>query len=403
MNAIFNLGKWARVKGAIALLLFGSGLCSVFELPIWCYFISPALLVFFIFKYENSDHKKAIKAYATGDWKTFLEVCQRTIAKTPQDANAHANAAFALANLHRFDEAMQSVEKARALGGEEKQCLLFSAMANCGLHKYEETIVDCTKAIEINQEEPAPYLIRSIAYTLTYKYDEALQDVEHVQKLHPNLTVANVYKAYTLHSMYKLDDARKEYEPIFGTLSHAELPFGLIVRAYAQVRTGKVDQAIEDMKRAVETMPKKQDGYLDLAYFHIIKVDLEKAQQYLDMVETGDSFIESFRNSHQARLLLLNKEDSIAQENAKLAVEHAKRAVDLRPNSADSNAVYGVAMSRSGQHAEGLSKLNRAIDIDPYCAEAFWWRGEVHEKLGEQEKAEADKKVAKDFGYLPYL
>jgi tetratricopeptide (TPR) repeat protein len=403
VNAIFNLGKWARVKGAIALLLVGSGLCSVFALPIWCYFISPALLVFFIVKYETSDYKKAIKAYATGDWKTFLEACQRTIEKTPQDANAHANAAFALANLHRYEESLQSIEKVRALGGDEKQCHLFSAMAHCGMHMYEETIVDCTKAIELNQEEPAPYLIRSIAFTAEYRYEEALRDIDHVLKLHPNLTVAKVYRAYTLHSMYKLEDARKEYEPIFGTLSHVELPFGLTVRAFGQARLGNVDQAIEDVKRAVETMPKKQEGYLDLAYFHVLKGDLEKAQQYLDMVESGDSFVESFRNSHRARILLSNKDDSKAQESVKLSVEHAERAVNLRPNSADSNAVYGIAISRSGQHAEGLNSLNRAIDIDPYCAEAFWWRGEVHEKLGEQEKAEADKKVAKDLGYLPYL
>lgn len=403
MKAVFNLGKWARLKGAFALVFVGSCLCYAFELPFWCYFISPVLLAFFVFQYLSSDQNKAIKAYATGDWKTFLEVCERTIAKIPHDANAHANAAFALANLHRFEEALQSVEKARSLGGDEKQCHLFSAMANCGMHKYEETISDCTKAIELNKEEPSPYLIRSIALTQTYKYEQALQDVDQVEKLNSNLTIAKTYRAYVYHAMYRLDEAQKEYEPIFGTLSHAELPFGLIVRSYVQARLGKVDAAIEDMKRAVETMPKKHEGYLDLAYFHVLKGDATNANRYLELVEPGDSFVESYRNSHQARILLMSKDESKTQENTNLAVEHAKRAADLRPHSADARAVYGIALSRLGQHADGLSKLNKAINTDPYCAEAFWWRGEVHEKLGELVQAEADKKVAKDFGYIPYL
>lgn len=403
MKVVFNLGKWAQLKGSIALLLVGSGFCSVFHLPLWCYFISPMLLVFFIFQDQNSDNKKAIKAYASGDWKTFLEVCERTIAKTPQDANAHANAAFALTNLHRFEEAMQKVEETRALGGDEKQCYLFSAMANCGMHRYEEAIVDCTKALELNQEELAPYLVRSISLTQTYKYELALQDVEQAEKINPKLTNTKLYRAYVLHAMYKQEEARKEYEPIFGTLSHAELPFGLIVRAYVQARLGKVDAAIEDMKRVVETMPKKQEGYLDLAYFHILKGEHDHAQHYLGLIDAGDDYIESYRNAHQARALLLSKEETKDWQNATAAVEYAKRAADLRPNSADSRAVYGIALSRSGQHAEGLSRLNTAIAIDPYCAEAYWWRAEAQEKLGESEKAEADRKVADGFGYRPYI
>jgi len=399
---VFNSGPWSAVKASIALLLFGTGLCVALQLPIWCYFISPIIVVFFIVFIRNSDHGRIVKAYAIGDWKTFLAVTEKLCTKSPKDANAHANAAFALANLHRFEEAKHRVEKARTLGGDERQCHLLSAMANCGLRNYEEAIADCTRAIEMNPEDPAPYMIRSLAYTQTYKYDQALHDVDHVISNNPNVRIANVYKAYVFHAMYRFDDARKEYEPIFGTLSHAELPFSLITRSYVQARLGNLDAAISDMERVMETMPCKHEAYLDLAYFHILKGAISDAQRYLDLIEAKDDFTEAYKNMHRARIYLKSNEGA-ESENAKLALACAKRAVELRPSDMQIRAVHGIALSRNGLQEQALEELSTAVKTDPYCAEAFWARGEVYERLGEIEKAEADNTAAKNLGFIPYL
>lgn len=388
--------EWQMIKALIAVIICCTGMCVVLHLPIWSYFVAPVFAIGVAILLRCTPRSSTFKAIDNQDWKTLLEICERETAKNPNDANAQANCALALTNLYRFEEALVRVRIAIRLNADLKNCYLLQGMANCGLHNYSETINDCTKSIELGHTHPAPRLIRSIALTNEYKFEEALKDVESVLQSFPQLKGANLYKAYTLQAMNKTEEARKLCDEVFDTLSKEEIPFGLIVRSNINARTGKADLAIADTKWLLEEVPRKQECYLNLAHFYALIGDIEESQSNLDKVEPENDYDEACMLMHQARLCLL-------QNDEKLALKHAERAREKRPGQTDVRATYGLALIRNGRLEEAQQELDIAIKTAPYCAEVFWFRGELYEKLGNAERAQQDRKVATDYGYVPYL
>lgn len=54
----------------------------------------------------------------------------------------------------------------------------------------------------------------------------------------------------------------------------------------------------------------------------------------------------------------------------------------------------GKALAELGEHAQAIKKLNSAISLDAACKDAYLARAEVHSAMGENKKAEADRKKA---------
>ncbi len=388
--------EWQMIKALGVLIIFCSGMCAVFQLPLWAYFMGPALAIGVAIWMRLTPPSPTFKAIENQDWKTLLEICERETAKNPDDANAQANSALALANLSRFEEALAKVEIAIRLNADLKNCYVIRGIANCGLHNYSEVVDDCTKSIEFGHKHPAPHLLRAIALTNVYQYDEALKDIELILGSFPQLKVANLHKAYALHAMYNTAEAQKLCDEVFDSLSKEELPFGLTVRSFINARLGKIDLAVADMKRLLEIAPRKQECYLNLALFYAQLGDLQESQANLDKIAPETNFDEANLGMHQARLCLLQKDE-------KGALKYAEHALEKRPGQADIRAIYGLALIRNDRHEEAQRELDLVVKTDPYCADAYWFRGELYEKLGDYEKAKQDRKVATDYGYIPHF
>ncbi len=59
----------------------------------------------------------------------------------------------------------------------------------------------------------------------------------------------------------------------------------------------------------------------------------------------------------------------------------------------------GVKLVLAGKNDEALAALNKAIELDPSLSIAYYNRGEVYKRLGQNDKAMADYKVACDGGW----
>ncbi len=57
----------------------------------------------------------------------------------------------------------------------------------------------------------------------------------------------------------------------------------------------------------------------------------------------------------------------------------------------------------AGDYDTSGTFLDKAISINKYYSEAYWFRSQLNEKLGQTEAAQADRKIAEDFHYIPYL
>ncbi|HNM49636.1 MAG TPA: tetratricopeptide repeat protein, partial [Candidatus Obscuribacter sp.] len=80
----------------------------------------------------------------------------------------------------------------------------------------------------------------------------------------------------------------------------------------------------------------------------------------------------------------------------------AIEANSIYPSRPDLLNILGLALIRNGQGGQAVEELNRAIELDPYNAESYWFRHLAYESLGQDELASADKAIAEKYCYKPY-
>jgi tetratricopeptide (TPR) repeat protein len=73
----------------------------------------------------------------------------------------------------------------------------------------------------------------------------------------------------------------------------------------------------------------------------------------------------NFYALHQLALILLNRKESGARKESAEALELLATAVELRPDSAEALANFGLALQRTGNHEHALLAYDHAIAIDP--------------------------------------
>ncbi len=78
----------------------------------------------------------------------------------------------------------------------------------------------------------------------------------------------------------------------------------------------------------------------------------------------------------------------------KLAEENVNRALSLNKRNPAPYVAYGRMLVAQREFKKALKKFNKAIKIDPLCAEAFYYKGEIYEKWGKYREARISYKNA---------
>ena len=180
---------------------------------------------------------------------------------------------------------------------------------------------------------------------------------------------------------------------------------------FALVEEGRLDEAIEHYKAALQVKPdyikahnsigralfKQGKNKEAVEYFYEalkIKPDFEKAHSNLGLVLVSEGKIEegikhlsealrikpNYVQAHNSMGKVLLKQGKIKE-----AIEHLSKA--LQPGYADPFNNMGDALARIGRHKEALTFFNKAIKINPNFAEAHNAIGFSFVKLGKIDMA----------------
>jgi tetratricopeptide (TPR) repeat protein len=136
------------------------------------------------------------------------------------------------------------------------------------------------------------------------------------------------------------------------TPTPTEPAINIVNRADGYFQNGQVDKAIDEYRRVIEVEP-------DDALAH----------------------------ARLARLLILRRKFSEAEDLARLAVE-------LNPDDAYNNAVLGLALDWQGKYDDALPYALRAVDIDPNNVFAQAYLSELYSDMGRVDKSVPGAKKA---------
>ena len=226
-----------------------------------------------------------------------------------------------------------------------------------GFLQHDKAIQDFNKAIELNHNCYSAYNNRGFTYYILKQYDLAITDYNKAIDIDPN----NPAAYYNLSTIYKA--AFKQYElaikyinkaielkPTAGNYAH---------RADIYGSAKNYDSAIADFNKAIELEPKNDNIYRSRAQFYdIYLIDYKKAEQdYTKAIEL----------------------------NPKNDFNYYMRGNFYKINLKNYNAA--------------IQDYTKAIELSSKNKWYYKTRGDCYQQLGDEAKAQADFKKAKELGY----
>lgn len=350
---------------------------------------------YYFLHYGNS--RRAYIEFKKGHIDNALQICKIQMRRFPKDPYPYNLAALACLRLKDFEGAIEYSTEGIQRAGDFKHLLWVRGEARRNLCLHEKALDDATTAIKHGQKDAGIFILQALALQGLYRYNEAMNILESDQVKNKDKTFVLLLKAYLLDAMNQFDAAHETCKSAFEEISADNLAYGLTIRSIIHADLGNLDEAINDANATLEIEPDSAYIYINRAYFRGRKRDTEGAKKDLDTLSSMNSTSAiGYLHSNRARISLI--EGHLIE-----ALESTKEAIKVANNPEHFLSTHGLMLLRNGLIKEADVALNRAIALDEFNAEAYYFRAELHEKLGNIEEAEKDRKVAADFGYIPYL
>src|SRR5262249_15299062 len=139
-------------------------------------------------------------------------------------------------------------------------------------------------------------------------------------------------------------------------------------------------------------------GIYDRIHCYLVRGELDKAAADVEAAERMP-----LAPIQKGSLLIWKARLKLKVADLNSARDLCDQAMNYYPTLPMELTTRGLVASRAGTNVEALQVLTQAIELERYCAEAYWFRHQVYEAMGEHEKAEADRAVAEGYAYKPYM
>jgi len=141
-----------------------------------------------------------------------LQSCDRAIALKPDYAEAFNNRAIALLKLRRFAEALRSCDRAIALKPDCAEALSNRGFVLTQLRRFPEALESCDRAIALRPEYPEALNNRAIALVGSRRHAEALLSYDRAIALRPEYAEAYTNRAVALDELRRFDEAARDHD-----------------------------------------------------------------------------------------------------------------------------------------------------------------------------------------------
>ena len=254
----------------------------------------------------------------------------------------HVNAAAALTEMERYDEAIEACDRAIALEPGHSRALSAKGRALLAVGRPSDALIALQDAL--------------------------LRRPDHVEAL--------VYRGLALNQLERLDDALGSFNLALQLADrHPDAHHG---RGIVFYRKDLLGDALQEFERAVEIEPRHADA------------ENSRGNAYMEL-QDFEAALESYN-----RVLSLRPDDPDALNNRGNALAQMRRTMEaidsfdaalrIAPDHADALYNRGVAFADVGMLTQALDSLNASVQARPDdSAEALFWYARV---LGRQGRAE---------------
>lgn len=293
--------------------------------------------------------------------KDALDVLNKTVQLTPDDAEAHANLGNALQTRGEFDAALISYERALQLNPDFAEALSNMGGAMQGLGRLDDAINCYQRALFLRPEYALARFNLGNIYKDQKEFTFAIENYQAALVFMPQDAEIHCNLGNALHNLNRFDEAISsyrlalEYSPTYA-MAHGNL-------GAAQFKLGFFDEALKSYEIALQLAPYDVDAQVGYG-------------QTLEALKQEDAALTAFRRAviwkpevphghvNLGRLLL-------KQGKALEAVASYRKAALLSPEDASFYSNLGLALHAAGNADEADAAHQRAIALAPDSAHAL--------------------------------
>jgi superkiller protein 3 len=333
-------------------------------------------------KYGDAHNNLGVVLQAQGKLPEATVAYEKAIEIDLKLAMAHYNLGNVLYAQKKLVAAIAAYDKAIEIDPRHGMAHNNLGLALQAQGKLAEAIAAFHKAIEIDPRHAMAHNNLGLTLKAQGKLDEAIAAYDKAIEIDPRHAMAHSNLGWALKDQGKLDEAivsfRKaiEIDPRIA-VAHNNL-------AWVLTDQGKLDEAIASFRKTIELDPKSAVNRYNLAVLLSRQGRPDEAiAAYHKAIEIDPKYARAY---HGLAWLLATCPDAKLRDQ-KLAVELAKKAVELAPKAGSFWTTLGVANYRAGNWKGAVAALDKSMGLRQggngndwfFLAMAHWQMGNKEE------------------------
>ncbi|MGO9465163.1 MAG: tetratricopeptide repeat protein [Isosphaeraceae bacterium] len=319
---------------------------------------------------------------ARGKLEEAVAEYRTAIRLKPDYAEAHVNLGNVLDEQAKPEEAIPEYRTAIRLKPDHADAHTSLGTALDDQGKLEEAVAEFRTAIRLEPDDADAHYNLGIALRKQVKLEEAVAEFRTAIRLKPDDADARYGLGLALKAQGKLEEAVAEYlTAIRLNPGDAEAHFSLGNALHDQ---GKPEEAVAEYRTAIRLKPDFAGPHYNLGTALRAQGKLEEAVAEL---RTAIRLEPDFADAHNGLAWALVVPPKRPRQDYDEGLQHARKAVELAPNGANSYRTLTLAEYRSGHWTESLAAGERAMALrkDPHASDWFlralahWQRGDKDE------------------------
>jgi tetratricopeptide (TPR) repeat protein len=304
---------------------------------------------------------------------------RRGIHFLPDYAYLYINMGMVKSNLKDTAEAEKYFKKAIQLGFNTPDPFYFYAQYLCGRKRFDEAIPLLKEALKLSKGHIYSRYVLMNVYADKYMWDDLDKLVNESVKLFPNDQEVNKYVEIAKNRKSITDREKEKVEK-------SKSPQSFIDLSLAYFNDGKYRECIEACKEVLKLDSMNSDAYNNISCSYNQLGDWDQAERYAGLaVKHRPGFDVAERNYKNIKERNESVYRSAAMANANPSVEnflqvstmffnglrytdcieYAKKALRLKPNSAEAYNNIGAAYSKMKNWQEAENACKEALKINP--------------------------------------
>ncbi len=275
--------------------------------------------------------------------------------------------------------------------------------ANCDEDtNYDADIAEAAKGIKFSSYNLEAFLKRGYALMRKGEFDQAIKDLNRAVELNPKDARGFSYRGELYAEQANYEKSIKDFTEAIKLSPDDECLYYSRARSYSY--NNQRNLAFEDSKKTIELNPQYINGYysrgsdyLNLGYRNEAIEDWKAGSKILAKeIEKQPNKGCIFYN-----YILKSLFDTLSGEGIPKALESLNKSIEIKSDYYLSYYYRGITYHFLKNYQSAIIDFDKAIKLNPNFAEIYKIRAETYNKIGENEKAEADRKKYKELSSKP--